>query len=73
MTDLFAAANLEKDAPHPLADRLRPQSLTDVAGQDHTSRHPSFTTVSDFCNTFVIQLVNVERLRTSAEAEDLNR
>ncbi|MDR3558005.1 MAG: AAA family ATPase, partial [Candidatus Pacebacteria bacterium] len=35
MTDLFAAANLEKDAPHPLADRLRPQSLTDVAGQDH--------------------------------------
>jgi putative ATPase len=35
MTDLFAAANLEKDAPHPLADRLRPQSLTEVAGQDH--------------------------------------
>src|ERR1700730_14863798 len=25
MTDLFAAANLEKDAPHPLADRLGPQ------------------------------------------------
>src|SRR6202023_2617504 len=35
MTDLFAAAKLEKDAPHPLADRLRPQSLADVAGQDH--------------------------------------
>jgi putative ATPase len=35
MTDLFAAANLAKDAPHPLADRLRPQSLADVAGQDH--------------------------------------
>jgi putative ATPase len=35
MTDLFAAANLEKDAPHPLADRLRPQSLAEVAGQDH--------------------------------------
>src|SRR3984893_8800349 len=35
MTDLFAATNLEKDAPHPLADRLRPQSLADVAGQDH--------------------------------------
>jgi putative ATPase len=35
MTDLFAAANLEKDAPHPLADRLRPQSLADMAGQDH--------------------------------------
>ncbi|HUI21572.1 MAG TPA: replication-associated recombination protein A [Methylocella sp.] len=35
MNDLFAAANLEKDAPHPLADKLRPQSLADVAGQDH--------------------------------------
>ena len=35
MTDLFAAANLEEDAPHPLADRLRPQKLADVAGQDH--------------------------------------
>ncbi len=34
MTDLFAAANLEKDAPHPLADRLRPQSLAEVAGQE---------------------------------------
>ncbi|MCI0599518.1 MAG: replication-associated recombination protein A [Beijerinckiaceae bacterium] len=35
MTDLFTAANLESDAPRPLADRLRPQSLTDVAGQEH--------------------------------------
>src|SRR3984893_7769698 len=35
MTDLFAAANLANDAPRPLADRLRPQSLADVAGQDH--------------------------------------
>jgi putative ATPase len=35
MSDLFAAAGLDKDAPHPLADRLRPQSLADVAGQDH--------------------------------------
>jgi putative ATPase len=35
MSDLFTAANLEKDAPHPLADRLRPQNLADVAGQDH--------------------------------------
>ncbi|MGH6846513.1 MAG: hypothetical protein ACREC0_03450 [Methylocella sp.] len=34
MTDLFAAAHLEKDAPHPLADRLRPESLANVAGQD---------------------------------------
>ncbi|HET6376723.1 MAG TPA: AAA family ATPase, partial [Methylocella sp.] len=35
MTDLFAAANLEKHAPHPLADRLRPQALAEVAGQEH--------------------------------------
>ena len=35
MTDLFAAAKLEKDAPRPLADRLRPETLADVAGQDH--------------------------------------
>ncbi|MBO0732919.1 MAG: replication-associated recombination protein A [Methylocapsa sp.] len=35
MSDLFTAANLEKDAPHPLADRLRPQSLAEVAGQEH--------------------------------------
>jgi putative ATPase len=35
MTDLFAAANLENDAPHPLADRLRPQALAEVAGQEH--------------------------------------
>ncbi len=35
MTDLFAAAGLEKGAPHPLADRLRPQGLSDVVGQDH--------------------------------------
>jgi putative ATPase len=33
--NLFAAAGLERDAPRPLADRLRPQSLADVAGQDH--------------------------------------
>lgn len=35
MTDLFATAKLDKDAPHPLADRLRPRRLSDVAGQDH--------------------------------------
>mgnify|MGYP006275734461 FL=1 len=36
MTDtLFTAAGLEKAAPRPLADRLRPQRLDDVAGQDH--------------------------------------
>lgn len=32
---LFAAAGLERDAPHPLPDRLRPQMLSDVVGQDH--------------------------------------
>jgi putative ATPase len=35
MTDLFQAANLAKDARRPLADRLRPETLADVAGQDH--------------------------------------
>src|SRR5688572_23352783 len=35
MSDLFGAAGLEKDAPRPLADRLRPTTLGDVVGQDH--------------------------------------
>ncbi|HEY5226746.1 MAG TPA: replication-associated recombination protein A [Methylovirgula sp.] len=35
MSDLFTAAGLADDAPHPLADRLRPQRLDEVAGQDH--------------------------------------
>ncbi|MBB3929925.1 putative ATPase [Kaistia hirudinis] len=35
MSDLFAAAGLEKAAPRPLADRLRPQRLAEVVGQDH--------------------------------------
>ena len=35
MTSLFAAAGLEDKAPRPLADRLRPQSLDEVVGQDH--------------------------------------
>src|ERR1700680_2755585 len=35
MTDLFGAAGLEKDAPRPLADRLRPKNLREVVGQDH--------------------------------------
>lgn len=35
MTDLFAASRLSDDAPRPLADKLRPQSLSDVVGQDH--------------------------------------
>ncbi|MCH9808861.1 MAG: replication-associated recombination protein A [Alphaproteobacteria bacterium] len=33
MSDLFQAAGLEKGAPRPLADRLRPSRLDDVVGQ----------------------------------------
>jgi putative ATPase len=32
---LFSAAGLDRDAPRPLADRLRPERLSDVVGQDH--------------------------------------
>ena len=32
--NLFTAAGLEQDAPRPLADKLRPQKLADVVGQD---------------------------------------
>src|SRR5256886_1201807 len=32
---LFEAAGLDADAPRPLADKLRPQKLTEVVGQDH--------------------------------------
>ncbi|MBI1361403.1 MAG: AAA family ATPase [Alphaproteobacteria bacterium] len=35
MTDLFQAAGLEAEAPRPLADRLRPETLDEVVGQDH--------------------------------------
>src|SRR4051812_18374849 len=35
MASLFTAAGLEKQAPRPLADRLRPERLSDVVGQDH--------------------------------------
>jgi putative ATPase len=35
MSDLFAAAGLERAAPRPLADRLRPKRLAEVVGQDH--------------------------------------
>ena len=35
MTDLFQAAGLEPEAPRPLADRLRPQTLAEVVGQEH--------------------------------------
>jgi putative ATPase len=32
---LFAAAGLDRDAPRPLADKLRPRQLSEVVGQDH--------------------------------------
>ena len=35
MSNLFEAAGLDNDAPRPLADRLRPTKLTDIAGQEH--------------------------------------
>lgn len=35
MANLFTAGGLEKDAPRPLADLLRPQTLGEVVGQDH--------------------------------------
>jgi len=35
VSDLFEAAGMTDEAPRPLADRLRPESLEDVVGQDH--------------------------------------
>ena len=35
MTNLFQAAGMDEGAPRPLADRLRPKTLSDVVGQDH--------------------------------------
>jgi len=35
MSDLFESGGFSEGAPRPLADRLRPQSLADVVGQDH--------------------------------------
>jgi putative ATPase len=35
MSTLFDASDLSNDAPRPLADRLRPRALDEVAGQDH--------------------------------------
>jgi putative ATPase len=35
MTNLFQAAGMGREAPRPLADRLRPTRLGDVVGQDH--------------------------------------
>lgn len=35
MANLFEAAGLDEGAPRPLADRLRPQKLEEVVGQEH--------------------------------------
>jgi len=35
MSDLFAASGMEREAPRPLADRMRPRTLAEVVGQDH--------------------------------------
>ncbi|MGV8998413.1 MAG: replication-associated recombination protein A [Parvibaculaceae bacterium] len=35
MSNLFEAAGMDVGAPRPLADRLRPQVLDEVVGQDH--------------------------------------
>ncbi|MBA3520707.1 MAG: replication-associated recombination protein A [Rhizobiales bacterium] len=35
MSNLFEAAGLAETAPRPLADRLRPKALSEVAGQEH--------------------------------------
>ena len=35
MADLFAVETTEQDAPRPLADRLRPRILAEIAGQEH--------------------------------------
>lgn len=35
MVDLFQTSSREDDAPRPLADRLRPQRIDDIVGQDH--------------------------------------
>lgn len=35
MADLFQTAGFDAEAPRPLADRLRPTTLSEVVGQDH--------------------------------------
>jgi putative ATPase len=45
---LFAAAGLARDAPRPLADKLRPSSLSDLVGQEHLlSRDGALTRLLD--------------------------
>ncbi len=35
MSDLFVSAGLDRSAPRPLADRMRPTALSEVVGQEH--------------------------------------
>jgi len=35
VSDLFSASGLDKSGPRPLADRLRPKTFGEVAGQEH--------------------------------------
>jgi len=35
MSDLFSSAGLDRNAPRPLADRMRPTTLAEVVGQEH--------------------------------------
>ena len=35
MSDLFSASGMADEAPRPLADRLRPTTISEVVGQDH--------------------------------------
>jgi len=35
VSDLFSASDLSESAPRPLADRLRPERLDEIVGQDH--------------------------------------
>ncbi len=38
-TSLFEQAGLEAEAPHPLADRIRPKTIGEVVGQPHLLDH----------------------------------
>ncbi|MBF9234214.1 replication-associated recombination protein A [Microvirga alba] len=44
MSDLFASAGLDQNAPRPLADRMRPTKLSEVVGQDHLVGHDGILT-----------------------------
>lgn len=44
MSDLFSSAGLDRNAPRPLADRMRPTTLSEVVGQDHLVGHDGILT-----------------------------